>query len=116
MDYQDSYGCRECSNGHNLRALRGPGFRCARRPRTASRSGLFPRHATLVSVGGGITAGIALSIGLHSVLARWAEGNTLDPVILLVGIVMLGLVSGLACTLPARHATRVDPKIGRAHV
>jgi hypothetical protein len=26
MDHQDSYGCRECSNGHNLRpiALAGP--------------------------------------------------------------------------------------------
>ena len=31
------------------------------------------------------------------------------PVILLVGTVLLGLVSGLACTLPARYATRVDP-------
>jgi predicted permease len=65
--------------------------------------------STLVSVGGGLTAGIALSIGLNSLLTKWAEGNTRDPVILLVGIVTLGLVSGLACTLPARHATRVDP-------
>jgi hypothetical protein len=65
--------------------------------------------STLVSVGGGITAGIALSIGMNSVLARWAEGNTRDPFILLAGTVLLGLVSGLACTLPARHATRVDP-------
>ncbi len=65
--------------------------------------------STMVSVGGGITAGIALSIGLNSVLAKWAEGNTRDPFILLAGTVLLGLVSGLACTLPARHATRVDP-------
>jgi predicted permease len=65
--------------------------------------------STMVSVGGGITAGIALSIGLNSVLARWAEGNTRDPFILLAGTVLLGLVSGLACTLPAQHATRVDP-------
>ena len=28
MEHQDSYGCRECSNGHNLRALAG---QCARR-------------------------------------------------------------------------------------
>jgi transposase len=26
MDHQDSYGCRGCSNGHNLCALAGPGF------------------------------------------------------------------------------------------
>ena len=65
--------------------------------------------STVASVGGGIMAGIALSMGLNSVLARWAEGNTRDPVILLAGTVLLGLVSGVACTLPARHATRVDP-------
>src|SRR5271154_3033319 len=28
MEHQDSYGCRECSNGHNLRSLAG---QCARR-------------------------------------------------------------------------------------
>jgi ABC-type antimicrobial peptide transport system permease subunit len=65
--------------------------------------------STMVSVGGGIAAGVALSIGLNAVLARWAEGSTRDPVILLVGTVLLGLVSGIACTLPARNASRVDP-------
>ena len=30
MDHQDSYGCRECSNGHNLCAVAG---QCARRAR-----------------------------------------------------------------------------------
>ena len=65
--------------------------------------------STLVSVCGGIAVGIALSIALNSVLSRWAEGNARDPVILLVGTVLLALVSGVACTIPACHAARVDP-------
>ena len=31
LDHQDSYGCRECANGHNIRPLAGPGFRCSQR-------------------------------------------------------------------------------------
>ena len=65
--------------------------------------------STLVNVGSGITAGIALSFGLNSVLARWAEGSTRDPIILLEGTVLLVLVSAVACVLPARQATTVDP-------
>jgi predicted permease len=65
--------------------------------------------STLVSVGSGIAVGIALSFGLNSVLARWAEGSTRDPLILLEGTVLLGLVSVVAGALPARKAATVDP-------
>ena len=34
-----------------------------------------------------------------------------DPVILVAGTILLGLVSGLACTIPARRASKVDPMI-----
>src|ERR1035437_8961414 len=37
MDYQKSYACRRCSNGHNLRSLAGPSLRRGRRPRTSGR-------------------------------------------------------------------------------
>jgi ABC-type antimicrobial peptide transport system permease subunit len=63
----------------------------------------------LVSVGSGIMVGIALSLGLNSVLARWADGSTRDPLMLLEGTVLLGLVSVVAGALPARKATTVDP-------
>jgi predicted permease len=65
--------------------------------------------STVLSVGGGIALGIALSIALNSVLARWAEGNARDPFILLAGTVLLTLVAVIASTIPARHAARVDP-------
>jgi predicted permease len=66
-------------------------------------------RSTLASVGGGIAGGGALSLALGTILAKWAEGNVRDPVILLAGILLLGLVAGIACAVPARHASQVDP-------
>jgi predicted permease len=63
------------------------------------------------SVGAGIVVGIALSLSLSRIIARWAEGSSRDPLILFAGIAVLGLVAGLACTIPARHASRIDPMI-----
>jgi ABC-type antimicrobial peptide transport system permease subunit len=65
--------------------------------------------STLTSVGGGIVAGVALSVALGTLLAKWAEGNVRDPMILLAGILLLGLVAGIACAIPARLASNVDP-------
>jgi predicted permease len=65
--------------------------------------------STLGSVGGGVLAGLALTLAMNTILAKWAEGNLRDPVILLVGTLLLSLVSGIACAIPARHASRVDP-------
>jgi predicted permease len=68
-------------------------------------------RSALGSMGAGIFAGIALSLALNQVIAKWAHGSTRDPVILLAGTILLSLVSGLACTIPARRASRVDPMI-----
>ncbi len=68
-------------------------------------------RSTLGSLGAGIFAGVALSVALSQVIAKWAQGNPRDPVILLAGTILLGLVSGLACAIPARRASRVDPMI-----
>ena len=65
--------------------------------------------ATLGSVGVGIGLGLALSLGLNSVLAQWAKGNSRDPVILVAGALLLAIVSGIACAIPAWHASKVDP-------
>src|ERR1700686_4732236 len=37
MEHQDSYGCRECSNGHKLRAVSRPSLRCQAGPPVAGR-------------------------------------------------------------------------------
>lgn len=66
-------------------------------------------RSALGSMGAGIVAGVALSLALSQVIAKWAQGNARDPVILLAGTIVLGLVSALACAIPARRASKVDP-------
>jgi ABC-type antimicrobial peptide transport system permease subunit len=63
------------------------------------------------SIGTGIVAGVVLSLALNQIISKWAQGNMRDPVILLAGTILLGLVSGLACAVPARRASKVDPMI-----
>jgi predicted permease len=65
--------------------------------------------STVVSVGSGILAGIALTLALQKILTQWAEGSSRDPLILLAVVVVLGGVATIACALPARRASRVDP-------
>jgi len=65
--------------------------------------------STLRSLGIGILTGLALALAMNTILARWAEGNSRDPIILLAGALLLTLVSGIACAIPARHAAKVDP-------
>jgi predicted permease len=63
----------------------------------------------LGSVGGGVVAGVVLRLALYRVLAAWAEGGSRDPVILLAATALLVLVAGIACALPARRASKVEP-------
>ncbi|MBV8437029.1 MAG: ABC transporter permease [Silvibacterium sp.] len=65
--------------------------------------------SAVASVGGGILAGLALTLALNKVLARWAEGSSRDPLILLAVTIVLSAVAALACALPARRASNVDP-------
>ncbi len=64
---------------------------------------------TLASVGGGIAAGLGLTLGLNTLLEKWANGNLRDPFVLLLGALVLTLVSGIACAIPAWRAAKVDP-------
>jgi ABC-type antimicrobial peptide transport system permease subunit len=57
----------------------------------------------------GILGGLALNLAMSPILAKWAEGNSRDPIILLAGTLLLSLVSGIACAIPARHVSEVDP-------
>jgi ABC-type antimicrobial peptide transport system permease subunit len=65
----------------------------------------------LVSVGSGLLAGVAFTLALNRILAAWAEGSSRDPIILLAAALVLTLVAGIACALPARRASRVEPMI-----
>jgi predicted permease len=63
------------------------------------------------SLGAGIFAGVILSLALGQIVAKWAQANPRDPIILLAGAILLALVSGLSCAIPARRASKVDPMI-----
>ena len=65
--------------------------------------------STLGSVGNGIGVGLALTLGLNTVLTQWANGNSRDPAILLTGALLLSFVSGIASAIPAWYASKVDP-------
>jgi putative ABC transport system permease protein len=61
------------------------------------------------SVGIGIAVGLALSLGLNRLIGRWIETGTRDPFMILTVSLVLIVVAALACIIPARRATRIDP-------
>jgi len=65
--------------------------------------------STVASVGGGIAAGLLLAVALNKVLAHWAAGSARDPYILLAVTGLMGVVAALACLIPARRASVIDP-------
>ena len=48
MEHQGSSGCRECSNGHNLRPVAWPCARCSRRSRPTSGTGAHAGRLAVV--------------------------------------------------------------------
>ncbi len=63
------------------------------------------------SVGLGIVAGLALSLGMNRMIARWVESGTRDPLVILAVCMLLVLVAAIACLVPARRALAVDPMV-----
>jgi hypothetical protein len=62
-----------------------------------------------VSVGSGLLAGLALSLGLNRVISRWVENSAQDPWLIVGVSCVLLAVAGLACLLPSWRASSVDP-------
>jgi predicted permease len=65
--------------------------------------------SNLGSVGGGIAAGVGLSVALSTLIAKWAEANVRDPVMLAVAAISLVVVAAIACVIPAQRAAAIDP-------
>ena len=66
-------------------------------------------NSTVISVGGGLVAGVLLTLALHKVMAAWAAESARDPLMLLAAVGTLSLVATLACAIPAWRASGVDP-------
>ena len=66
-------------------------------------------ESTVLSVGCGISAGLILALSLQRLLAHWAEGSSRDPMVVVAAALLMALVAMVACSVPARRASRVDP-------
>ena len=42
-------------------------------------------------------------------LAHWAEGSSRDPLVVVAAALLMALVAMVACSVPARRASKVDP-------
>ena len=62
-----------------------------------------------ISVGLGILSGLGLSFALNRLIAQWVENGSANPLILLAASFLLLAVTAVACLLPARRASAVNP-------
>ena len=76
-----------------------------------------PRHIValvlrqgMVMAGAGVAAGLAVSAVSAKVLSAFLYGVTTHDALSFVAVpVVLGVVTAVACVVPARRAARVDP-------
>jgi predicted lysophospholipase L1 biosynthesis ABC-type transport system permease subunit len=57
----------------------------------------------------GLFAGLALSVGLNKVVARWSIGNLNDPVVLGAVSLVLLVVTMMSAAIPANRAASIQP-------
>ena len=65
--------------------------------------------STALNVGGGLAAGILLSIAFDKLSTKWVTESSRDPLILAGVTLLLGIAATLACLVPARRAASTDP-------
>jgi predicted permease len=57
----------------------------------------------------GLFAGLALSVGLNTVVARWSIGNLNDPVVLVAVSLVLFVAAMMSAAIPANRAASIQP-------
>jgi predicted permease len=72
---------------------------------------LLTLASTARTTGAGLILGILLSIGLSDSVHRWTQSSLRDPSVLAVIAGVFLIASAIACLLPARRATRIDPMV-----
>jgi ABC-type antimicrobial peptide transport system permease subunit len=72
---------------------------------------LVTMTSTARTTGLGLVLGILLSIGLSDAVHRWTESSLRDASVLAVVAGVFLFASAIACLLPARRATRIDPMV-----
>ena len=72
---------------------------------------LLTLKSTARTTGVGLVLGILLSIALSDYVHRWTESSMRDAGVLVIIAAVFLAASALACLLPVRRATRIDPMI-----
>jgi ABC-type antimicrobial peptide transport system permease subunit len=62
-----------------------------------------------VNVGGGLAAGLLLSVVFDKLATKWVMESSRDPLILAGVTLLLIVAAASACFVPARRAASVDP-------
>jgi predicted permease len=63
----------------------------------------------VLTVVAGLFAGLALSVGLNTVVVRWSIGNLNDPVVLVAVSVVLCAATMMSAAIPANRAASIQP-------
>jgi predicted permease len=63
----------------------------------------------VLAIVAGLCAGLALSVGLNKVVARWSIGNLNDPVVLVAVSLVLLVVTMMSAAIPANRAASIQP-------
>jgi len=63
----------------------------------------------VMAIVAGLCAGLALSVGLNQVVARWSIGTLNDPVVLVAVSLVLLVAALIAAAIPANRAASIQP-------
>jgi len=63
----------------------------------------------VLAIVAGLFAGLALSVGLNTVVARWSIGNLNDPVVLVAVSLVLFVAAMMSAAIPANRAASIQP-------
>jgi predicted permease len=63
----------------------------------------------VLAIVAGLFAGLALSVGLNTVVAQWSIGNLSDPVVLVAVSLVLLVVTMMSAAIPANRAASIQP-------
>jgi len=63
----------------------------------------------VVAIVAGLFAGLALSVGLNRIVARWSIGRLEDPVVLVSVSLVLLVVTTMSAAIPASRAASIQP-------